>query len=153
MEIGKNVLAQYTSIKKEITDLEKRNEESRKEIEKLEKQIVRDTVTGSRKDLTIGTITVEGVAVQYIDTKYEQIRRRERKREIFKHKLEKVKTEVEEYVEGIEDSEIRRLVRFRYLDDLNWRKVAISMGAGYEEDSCRIKVERYLKKQQQKYLK
>lgn len=146
MEIGKNLLEQYTSIKKEIADLEKRNEEARKEIARLEKQIVRDTVTGSRKDLTIGTIMVEGVAEQYIDTKYEQIRRRESKRETFKLKLEKMKTEVEEYIESIEDSEIRRIVRFRYLDDFSWRKVAVHMGPGYEEDSCRIKVERFLKK-------
>lgn len=146
MEVGKDILEQYTSIKREISDLEKRNAEARKEIKKLEKQMICDTVTGSRKDLTIGTITVEGVAVKLIDEKYEQFRKREKQREIFLYKLERMKTAMEEYIENIEDSEVRCMIRFRYLDNLSWRKVAAKMGAGYEEDSCRIKVERFLKK-------
>ena len=46
----------------------------------------------------------------------------------------------------IEDSEIRRIARFRYIDDLKWKEVAVRMGKGYSEDFCRQKMNDYLKK-------
>lgn len=146
MGIEKNVLEQYTSIKKEIADLERRNKADQKEIKKLEKQITRDTVTGSRDDLTIGPIPVEGIAERLIEKKRDCIRGRMSKQLQYRLKLEDMKAEIEEYIQKIEDSEIRRIARLRYIEGLNWRQVAVHMGKGYTEDSCRIKIERFLKK-------
>ena len=97
MEIEKNVLKQYVSIKEEIADLERRNREDLKEIKKLEKQIVSDTVTGSREDLTIGPIMIKGVAEGLADEKREKIRRRIDKQEQFAKKLLEMKKDIEEY--------------------------------------------------------
>lgn len=146
MGIEKNVLEQYTSIKEEIIDLERRNKNDRNEIKKLEKQITRDTVTGSRDDLTIGPIPVEGIAERMIEKKQDRIRNRMIKQLQHRQKLEDMKEEIEDYIQKIEDSEIRRIARFRYIDDLEWRKVAVRMGKGYSADSCRMKMERFLKK-------
>ena len=143
MGIEKSVLEQYTSIKKEIADLERRNKADQKEIKKLEKQITRDTVTGSRDDLTIGPIPVEGIAERLIEKKRDRIRGRMSKQLQYRLKLEDMKAEIEEYIQKIEDSEIRRIARFRYIDDLEWRQVAVHMGKGYTEDSCRMKIERF----------
>lgn len=146
MEIEKNVLKQYVSIKEEIADLERRNREDLKEIKKLEKQIVSDTVTGSREDLTIGPIMIKGVAEGLADEKREKIRRRIDKQEQFAKKLLEMKKDIEEYIQNIKDSEIRRIARFRYIDDLEWRQVAVRMGKGYSADACRKKIERFLEK-------
>lgn len=146
MGIDKNVLEQYNSIKKEIEDLERRNKEDRKEIKKLEKQIVSDTVTGSRDDLTIGPITVKGVAEGWMDERRERIQARLQKRQQFERKLKRMKKDIEEYIQKIEDSETRRIARYRYIDELEWPQVAVHMGKGYSADGCRMKMERYLKK-------
>lgn len=146
MGIEKNVLEQYASVVKEIEDLERRNRNDRTEIKKLEKQIVADTVTGSREDLTIGPIMVKGVAEGLADKKRDQIADRIMKQQKFRRKLLKMKKEIEEYIQKIEDSEIRRIARFRYIDDLKWKEVAAQMGKGYSADFCRIKMENYLKK-------
>ena len=146
MEIEKNVLKQYTSIKKEIADLERMIAESNGKIKKYEKQVVSDTVTGTRPDLTIGPIKITGIAQQQIDRENELNRNRIQKMKRFKKKLEKLVVEVEEYIQKIPDSEIRRIARMRYIENLNWRRVAVHMGKGYTEDTCRKKIERFLEK-------
>ena len=69
----------------------------------------------------------------------------------FKDKLKIKKQEIEEYIEKIPFSEIRQIFRYRYLDGMNWVKVAHQMNniynkRGYNEDSVRMKHDRYLKK-------
>lgn len=146
MGIDKNVLEQYSSMKKEIADLGRMIVDSNKKIKRYEKQVISDTVTGTRADMTIGVIKVEGIAQQWIDREHELNQRRIDKMERFKEKLEKMIGEVEEYIQSIEDSEIRRLARFRYIEDLEWQQVAVRMGKGYSKDSCRMKMERFLQK-------
>lgn len=146
MGIEKNVLEQYTSIKKEIADLERMIAESNSKIKKFEKQVVSDTVTGTRPDLTIGPIKITGIAQQQIDRENELNRNRIQKMKRFKKKLEKLVAEVEEYIQKIPDSEVRRIARMRYIENLSWRRVAVHMGKGYTEDSCRIKMDRFLGK-------
>lgn len=146
MGIDKNVLEQYTSIKKEIADLERMIAQSNSKIKKFEKQVVSDTVTGTRQDLTIGPIKITGIAQQQIDRENELNRNRIQKMKRFKKKLEKLVAEVEEYIQKIPDSEVRRIARMRYIENLSWRRVAVHMGKGYTEDSCRIKMDRFLGK-------
>ncbi|MBO5159618.1 MAG: hypothetical protein J6B94_08545 [Lachnospiraceae bacterium] len=146
MGIEKNVLEQYSSIVEEIADLERRNRNDRNEIKKLEKQIMSDTVTGSRDDLTIGPIMVKGVAEGLADKKRDQIEARIMKQNRFRKRLLNMKQEIEDYIQKIEDSEIRRIARFRYIDDLEWRQVAVRMGRGYTDTACRKKMERFLQK-------
>lgn len=146
MEIKRNVLEQYTSIKKEIADLERMIAESNSKIKKYEKQVVSDTVTGTRSDLTTGPIKITGIAQQQIDRENELNRKRIQKMKMFKKKLEKLVVEVEEYIQKIPDSEIRRIARMRYIENLSWRRVAVHMGRGYTEDSCRMKMDRFLEK-------
>lgn len=146
MGIDKNVLEQYSSIKKEIADLERMIAESNRKIKKYEKQVVSDTVTGTRADGTTGPIKITGIAQQQIDKENEMNRKRTQKMKQFKKRLEKLVVEAEEYIQKIPDSEIRRLARLRYIEDLEWQQVAVRMGKGYSKDSCRMKMERFLQK-------
>lgn len=146
MGIEKNVLEQYSSIKKEIADIERMIAESNSKIKKFEKQVVSDTVTGTRPDLTTGPIKITGIAQKHIEKENGLNRNRVQKMRKFKKKLEILALEVEEYIQKIPDSEIRRIARFRYTDNLEWRQVAVRMGKGYTEASCRKKMERFLEK-------
>ena len=146
MGIDKNILEQYESIKGEIEDLEKMIENSYKKIRKHEKMIVSDTVTGTRKDLTIGPIKVTGIAQQQIDKENELNEKRIQKLDKFRKKLIKKADEAEEYIQSIADSEIRRISRWRYMEGLEWNQVAVRMGNGYSGTSCRKKMERFLQK-------
>lgn len=146
MGIDKNVLEQYSSIKKEITDLERMIADSNRKIKKYEKQVVSDTVTGSRPDLTIGPIKTTGIAQRYIDRENELNEKRVQRMGRCKKRLEKLPEEIEKYIETIPDSEIRRIARWRYLEELEWNQVAVRMGRGYSKDSCRMKMERFLQK-------
>lgn len=74
-----------------------------------------------------------------------------RKLDQFKAKLEIKKQEIEDYIETIPFSEIRQIFRYRYLDNKNWVQIAHEMnklyqGKDYNEDSVRMKHDRYLKK-------
>lgn len=146
MGIDKNVLEQYCSIKKEIADLERMIAESNRKIKKYEKQVVSDTVTGTRADGTTGPIKITGIAQQYIDRENELNEKRIQKIQRFKKRLEKKTDEAEEYIQAIDDSEIRRIARWRFLEGLEWDQVAVRMGKGYSGTSCRKKMERFLKK-------
>ena len=54
--------------------------------------------------------------------------------------------EMEDYIESIPDSEVRRIIRFRYINNLSWNQVARRMGPGYMEDACRKKLNRFFEK-------
>ena len=136
MAVKKNILEQYIEIRKEISDLERRIAEGNKKIKLLEKQTVCDVVTGSREDNRYGTIKIEGIAKQEIDRQWELLHARTEKLHSFKEKLEDMIVELEEYIQTIPDSEIRRITRFRCMDGLEWRQVAKCMGKGYTDDSC-----------------
>lgn len=146
LDTQKDILDQYTNIKKELSDLEIMINETNKKIRNCEKRVVSDTVVGSRADLTIGTIKITGIAQQELDELNELNLRRIEKMIVFQKKLEKVMVDLEEYIESIPDSEIRRIIRFRYISNLSWNQVARRMGPGYMEDACRKKLNRFLNK-------
>lgn len=148
LAVKNNILEQYIKIRKEISDLERRIAEGNKKIKLLEKQTVCDVVTGSREDFRYGTIKIEGIAKQEIDRQWELLHARMEKLQSFKEKLEDMIVELEEYIQTIPDSEIRRISRFRCMDGLEWRQVAKCIGKGYTDDSCRLKFKRYFQKSQ-----
>lgn len=49
-----------------------------------------------------------------------------------------------QYIAGIDDSLIRQIVAYRFVDGLPWRQVAFHIGGGNTEDSCRMALNRYL---------
>ena len=147
MPVQKNILEQYSALKLEIKDIERRIEDHEKQIKLLEQETVCDVVKGSRADLSYGSIKVEGIATPEIDWHWNLIHERTAQLQNFKKKLEEMKLDIEGFIESINDSETRRIARFRFLDDYSWAKVARLMGYGWTDDSCRQKCNRYLKRQ------
>lgn len=69
-------------------------------------------------------------------------------------KLLDLACQLEESIQNINQSELRIMLRLYYLDGLTWKKVAMKMNRmlpgkyiSYTEDSCRMRIKRFLKNQ------
>ena len=108
--MDKDILIQYSDLVEEVKDLRRRIRKLQDDIDKLEP--VKDSVKGTRKDGTIGSITISGYPVPVYYRYKNQLEKREtalRKKEA--ELLELVNT-VEEYITGISDSKMRRILRY-----------------------------------------
>lgn len=63
--------------------------------------------------------------------------------EKFDKELERRLQKAEDYIQDVESSEIRQLLRYRYIDGLSWERVADQMGGGNSGDGCRMIVRRF----------
>lgn len=143
------MLVQYTELLKEREDIRRRLRRTEARLEKIEKDgcLVADSVTcGKRGKKPLGTKVIRGIPFPEL----KELRRRLGIQKAQLRKAEAVITEnvqaVEEYIQGVTDSRMRRLLRYRYLDGLGWTEVAIRMGGRHTADSCRMAVERFLAK-------
>ena len=54
--------------------------------------------------------------------------------------------QVEEFIAGVEDSRIRRIITLRFIENLSWNKVADRIGGGNTEDSVKKSFYRFMEK-------
>ena len=142
--LDKDILIQYSDLVEEVKDLRRRIEKLQDNIDKLVP--VKDSVKGTRKDGTIGSITVSGYPVPVYYRYKNQLEKREaalRKKEA---ELLGLVNTVEEYITGINDSKMRRILRYRYIDNMSWTKIAFRMGKKYTAESCRKLHNRFFEK-------
>ena len=141
MSMDKEVLIQYYEMKEEIKDIRRRIQKLDRFLE--EPHQVSDTVKGTRRDGTIGSIKVTGYPVPEY---YRKQRLRERYRQLLERKeaeLLELTCQAEEYIQSIPKSEVRTMFRLYYIDGLPWWKVAQAMNrmfpkrrVKFTEDSC-----------------
>lgn len=60
------------------------------------------------------------------------------------YKIDKQLAAVEQYINSVDDSRMRRMLTFRYIDGLSWQQVAKRIGGGNTANGMRMAVERYL---------
>ena len=127
----KKRLEQYSSIKAEVTELKAK-------IADREKSQLTDTVTGSSPEypFTKHTVTIKGV--DYGDDFLTQ--RLEEK--IFL--LDEECAYIEKWLDTVEDSLIRRIVRWKYIEGKTWQQVAFRIGK-HDEQYPRKKIDKFLK--------
>ena len=145
MRLKKNILKQYDSVLKEITETDRRILKTQAKIERMEKDgTVTDSVSGGYG----GTqhFKIEGLPTTEYNRQKSLLLARKLKLENLRKKLQNMTEAVETYIFSMKDSECRRIAAFRYIDKLSWKKVAEQMGSGHTEDSCRKTLERYMKK-------
>ena len=132
---AKHLLKQYSSLIKEIKDLEKR-------IKKLENfKVEHDKVVGSDSEFPYRprSFKIEGYNIRDID-------RLNKLKEVLierKIKCEELKLQIEKFISNIPDSRTRRVFQYRYIDGLTWQQVSKRIG-GYEESYPRKIHDRYL---------
>ena len=103
----KKELIEYCDLKKEIEDLEKR-------IDRIHKttQMVSDTVQNGYKHRAV----IFGVDL----TRKRKLHAYEDKLQNFYDKLFEQQNKIEDYIESIPKSDIRRIFRYKYIDNFNW---------------------------------
>ena len=135
--MNKDILIQYSDLVEEVKDLQRRIRKLQDDIDKLEP--VKDSVKGPRKDGTIGSITISGYPVPA----YYKYKRQLEKREAA---LCEKEDELLELVNTVEEYKMRRILRYRYIDNMSWTKIAFRMGKKYTAESCRKLHDRFFEK-------
>ena len=149
--MGKNILIEYADMKEEIKDLRKRIEQNKKELSRLNGQIVMDSVScGKKGKKSLGTVKITGRPVTAISRKESLLNKRIRRLEELEEELLELTIQVDEYIEMIEKSELRIIFRLYFLDDLSYPKVADQMNqrfpkrrTKYTDENIRKKIQRY----------
>lgn len=152
--MDKNILIEYADMKEEIKDLRKRIEQNKKELSRLNGQVVMDSVScGKKGKKPLGTVKITGRPVTAISRKESLLNKRIRRLEELEEGLLELTIQVDEYIETIEKSELRIIFRLYYIDDLTWYQVALRMNQNfpkrkvkYTEDNCRMRHNRFLEK-------
>lgn len=152
--MDKNILIEYADMKEEIKDLRRRIEQNKKELSRLNGQIVMDSVScGKKGKKPLGMVKITGRPVTAISRKESLLNKRIRRLEELEEELLELTIQVDEYIETIEKSELRIIFRLYYIDDLTWYQVALRMNQNfpkrkvkYTEDNCRMRHNRFLEK-------
>lgn len=143
--VSKEILIQYTDLQQEVKEL-------RMQIDNLEKQIARMEKDGSVRDSVKGGsggiqhFIVEGFPVPAYRYKEDQLRKRRLKLELREMKLLETLDQLEEFVESINDSYIRRIIQLKFILGLTWQQVADRLGGGNTEFGVKKAFYRYMKK-------
>ena len=147
--LEKNILIQYCDMKEEIKDLRKRINKLSVEINKLTP--VSDSVKGTRRDGTIGSIKVTGYPYPMYERKKAIMEIRKLRLMELEAKLLELTNDVEDYINGIENSELRIMFRLYYVNDLSYAKVAMQMNAmfpkrkiKYTDENVKKRMNRFL---------
>ena len=143
--ITKRELRQYLSLRKESQDIAESIRRLEEKLDALDAES--DVVACGRKGKkALGTVRITG----FPERKYQDMKRRLMhkimRNKVIKAEIDEQIDAVEEYINSIKDSEVRRILRFRCLEDkvLSWQQVANRMGGMYTADSCRMILKRYM---------
>lgn len=139
----KEILQQYIDLKEEKKDREAAVGRLEEYIKKLEEDYyVEDSVSGGEGGQQ--HYKIRGVAFPLYDRKMSQLELRKAQLGQLQEKIDEQIILVEKYIAQIEDSRMRRMITYRYVDGLAWFQVAQRMGGRHTADGCRMAVERFL---------
>lgn len=146
--MDKNILEQYTSMQAEQQDIRRRIAKLEGDIRDLEenRNETADSVACGRKGKkALKMVKVSGFPEMEYQTKMGRLKRLRMRLELADDQLLEFLIGVEEYIESIEDSRMRMIMRYRYMDGMTWRQIAKAVG-GVTEEAVRIEHARFLEK-------
>lgn len=123
----------------------------RRRIDKLEKDIKRIEDERCVTDFVVGGFggtqhyTIRGFPYPEYSRKKTLFYARKASLEALEFELLESINSAEEFITSLDDARMRRLLQYRYIDDLTWIQVAHKMGGKHTEDSCKKAVERFFK--------
>jgi uncharacterized coiled-coil DUF342 family protein len=118
-------LSKYYYLKKEIKDLEDR-------IETLGNGVGSIKIT----DMPKGSTKLGSIQEKIVELKEKWVNARLTALEEY--------LKIETYINSIEDTEIRMIARYRYLDLLGWEQIALKMGNGQDRTTISKKMRKFL---------
>lgn len=142
--MDKKVLKEYADIKRERDDVKRRIRQTEKELAKYDDRYqVQDSVSGGAGGNQ--HYTIKGFPYPEYERKRSLLMARKLRLEKLEKKLDETMEEVEQFIDSLEDSRKRLILRYRYMDELSWRAIAKKMGPGNNEDTIRMEIRRFLK--------
>lgn len=142
MQVG--ILKKYGNMLDEREDLQQRIERDERKLIELEGMIVADSVKGTRSDGTYGSIRVSGLPNREIESVRGRLRTRRQRYTELLDKLDAEIDEVEDFINGIDSSMVRMILRMRYVDRWTWER--ISRRFGKSPDWARKTADNFFKK-------
>ena len=135
--ITKQQLRQLRWLKSEIKLL-------REQMENMEYSFVTDTVKGSHREhpYTERSFRLIGIDEDEYRRKTAKLKRRLEQRA---DELIDLVSEINKYVENIDDSLLRQIITLRHVNGLTWDQVAAHIGGGNTGDSVRMIHDRFLR--------
>lgn len=135
-----DILSKCEDVNREIKDLENR-------IQKLEEaescKVVIDSVRGSSN---VFPYISRNIVIEGIEEKKESKKLAKYKRllEEKKDELLDITIDIEEYLKGIDNSRIRQIIRYKYIDGKNWVQIGHLMNTS--ADAARMELKRFFEK-------
>lgn len=143
--ISKEILTQYSDLQEEVKEVRNRIESTEKKIAKIEEEgNVIDTVSGGSGG--IQHFKIEGFPYPEYSRKKSLLYVRKATLVNLELELTETLNQVEEFIAGVEDSRIRRIITLRFIENLSWNKVADRIGGGNTEDSVKKMFYRFMGK-------
>lgn len=149
--MDKNILIEYADTREEIKDLRIRIEKGMRELDRLNDMVVADTVTcGKKGKRALQVVKIEGVPTEAVKRKRLACERNMELLEDLEADLLEQQTQVEEYIQQIERSELRIMFRLCFIDDLSYPKVAMVMNdifpkrkVKYTDENIKKRIQRF----------
>ncbi len=143
--ISKEILIQYSDLQEEVKEVRERIERTEKQIAKIEDEgNVIDTVSGGNGG--IQHFKIEGFPYPEYSRKKTLLYARKVTLASLELELLKTLNQVEEFIAGLEDSRMRRIITLRFIDNLSWYKVSERLGEKATADSVRMEFSRFIEK-------
>lgn len=157
MAVSKEIIIQYADLQKEAEETRDKITRLEDEIKKIKKRI-KDIEDGERvKDKVRGGLggiqnfEIEGVPSREYENKKSDLilknlllNQRKSTLEIQEFELLQMTNDVEEYLHGIKDSHMRRIINLRVIEQLSWNEVADRIGGGNTSESVRKAFDRFI---------
>lgn len=101
----------------------------KRQLEKIEPEFVRDSVNGSASEFpyTVHKVHIEGYDLESYKRKVARMNRRIVNK---MNELVEEKDRLIEFIYGIENSEVRQIFIYKYIDGLTWKEIADNMNYG-----------------------
>ena len=146
--MDKRILEQYASLIAEREDLKVRIRETEMKLHQLAEDTVADSVTlGKKGKKPLGRKVIRGTPLPEIEQKRAALRKYNRRLRDAEAEIGEMISDVQQFISEIDDSRMRRIFRYRYIDKLTWVQVSMRMGKHHTEESCRKAAERLLKRE------
>lgn len=158
MDDIKHILEQYSDLKKEEYEVERKIEKLNIEIPKLEKRIHDIEIGECVKDKVRGgyggneSFNIEGTPVKEYEKKKTELYskkllliQRKTTLELLQLEIEQKKNTVESFIASVDDSRMRRIINLRFIENMSWNQVADQIGGGNTEGSIKMAFQRFMK--------
>jgi len=117
-------------------------EQIKRELENIEPEYAIDSVTGSSISFpyTQHNIKIEGYDIKSYEHKVQRIRNRLKRK---MSELVEEKDILTEYIYGLDNSDLRQILMYRYVNGITWQEIGANMG--YATITVRSKHDKFLK--------